>query len=95
MASLSIIRTSATFKCTSFLDVIHVMQFNMFTNLLFPLITMISFTGINFSITRYKLENEPPLVFEEDNTMVADNLLTIIRWDYCWQRIIEICEFQL
>ena len=56
---------------------------------------MISFTGINFSITRYKLENEPPLVFEEDNTMVADNLLTIIRWDYCWQRIIEICEFQL
>ena len=71
------------------------MQFNMFTNLLFPLIPMISFTGINFSITWYKLENEPPLVFEEDNTMVVDNLLTIIRWDYCWQRIIEIREFQL
>lgn len=41
--------------------------------------SMISFAGINFSITRYKLEYEPPLVFEEDNTMVADNLLTIIR----------------
>ena len=39
---------------------------------------MISFAGINFSITRYKLEYEPPLVFEEDNTMVTDNLLTII-----------------